>query len=96
MNGEVFVIPTITGSISAEGALSGSLAQEQSLKGTVSQQIEHDTYYDGPYEITPRVLGQTMATADKVMRTDVVIKDIPYSETTNPGGGTTVVIAYEE
>lgn len=95
MDGEIFVIPTISGGISAKGSISGSLSQEQSLQGTVSQQIEHDTYYDGDYEITPRVKGQTMATADKIMRTDVVINDIPYSETTNPDGGTTVVIAFE-
>lgn len=95
MNGEIFVIPTISGAISAEAALSGSISQEQSLKGTVSQQIEHDTYYDGAYEITPQVKGQTLPTADKVMRTDLVINDIPYSETTNPDGGTTVVIAFE-
>lgn len=96
MNGEIFVIPTISGGISAKGSISGSLSQEQSLKGTVSQQIEHDTYYEGDYEITPRTQGQTLPTADKVMKTDLVINDIPYSETTNPGGGTTVVIAFEE
>ena len=96
MDGEIFVIPTISGSISAEGTLSGSISQEQSLHGTVSQQIEHDTYYEGSYEITPRVLGQTLLTADKIMRTDLVINDIPYSETTNPGGGTTVAIAFED
>lgn len=96
MNGEVFVIPTISGAISAVTNLQGTISQEQSLKGTISQQIEHDTYYDGSYEITPRVKGQTLRTADKIMRTDLILDDIPYSETTNPGGGTTVVIAFEE
>lgn len=96
MDGEIYVIPTISGSISAQGSLSGSLSQEQSLTGEVSQIIGSNTYYDGDYEVIPRVVEQVLPTSDKVMRTDLVIKDIPYSETTNPDGGTTVVIAYEE
>lgn len=93
---EILVIPTITGEISAKQSLTGELTAEGRLQGIVSQDIVHDTYYEGPYEITPKVEGQTMATADKVMRTDVVINDIPYSEVHNEAGGLTVVIAYEE
>ena len=91
---EIFVIPTISGEISDKSHLSGQISAKQSLNGTISQKI-NQTYYDGDYEITPHVQGQTLPTADKVMRQDVVILDIPYSETTNPDGGTTVVIAYE-
>lgn len=93
---EILVIPTITGAISSTQSLQGSISAEQSLSGTVSQQIEYDTYYDGSYEITPTVEGQTMGTADKIMRTDVDIKPIPYSEVHNDAGGLTVVIAFEE
>ncbi len=93
---EILVIPTISGEISAEQSLTGSLTAEGRLQGTVSQELKHDTYYEGSYEITPRVKGQTLPTGDKIMRADLVINDISYSETTNPGGGTTVAIAFEE
>lgn len=93
---EILVIPTITGEISATQSLTGELTAEGRLQGTVSQDIVHNTYYEGSYEITPKVEGQTMATADKVMRTDVDIKPVPYSEVRNEAGGLTVVIAFEE
>ena len=93
---EILVIPTITGEISAKQSLTGELTAEGRLQGTVSQDIVHDTYYEGSYEITPKVEGQTMATADKVMRTDVDIKPVPYSEVRNEAGGLTVVIAFDE
>ncbi len=93
---EILVIPTITGEISAKQSLTGELTAEGRLQGTVSQDIVHDTYYEGSYEITPKLEDQVAPTADKVMRADMTVKEIPVSETTNPDGGTTVVIAYEE
>lgn len=51
--------------------------------------------YAGEYEITPTVDGQTMATAQKVMREDVTIKAIPYYDVSNTAGGSTVFIADE-
>lgn len=93
---EILVIPTISGEISAEQSLTGSLTAEGRLQGTVSQELKHDIYYEGSYEITPKVTEQTMATADKIMRTDVTINKVPYSEVHNEAGGLTVVIAFEE
>lgn len=92
---EIIIIPTISGEISAEQTLQGSITSEQSLRGTVSQQIEHDTYYEGAYEVTPKITEQTLETADKVMRTDVTVHEVPYSEVRNEAGGLTVNIAYE-
>lgn len=51
--------------------------------------------YEGEYVITPTVDGQTMATAQKVMRDDVTIKAIPYYDVSNNAGGSTVFIADE-
>jgi hypothetical protein len=51
--------------------------------------------YDGEYEITPKVDGQTMATKNKVMLNDVTILAIPYYVTGNTTGGDTVYIAKE-
>ena len=82
---EIFGYPIISGKISAE----------PTIKGSISNNVEK-TYYDGEYEVTPRLQAQTLETADKTMRKDITIKEVPVSETTNPDGGTTIVIAYEE
>lgn len=81
----IFGYPIISGKISAEPTITGSL----------SNNVEK-TYYDGEYEITPKLQEQILKTASKTMRKNVTIKEVPVSETTNPDGGTTVVIAYEE
>ena len=52
-------------------------------------------YYNGPYEVDPRKVEQTLETEEKSMREDVVIKAIYYAETTNVGGGYTAVIGME-
>lgn len=51
-------------------------------------------FYKGPYTVTPKVDEQTLATAQKSMSKDVTVEKIPYSEVTNPSGGTTVNIAF--
>ena len=91
----IFELPIINGEISKRQTISGNISAESSLKGSISRDIPKP-YYDGEYEVTPKVTEQTLETADKTMRKDVTVKEIPYSETTNPDGGTTVVIAYEE
>lgn len=48
--------------------------------------------YDGEYTVTPRVYAQTLATRYKTMRENVTVLEIPYYETTNPQGGSTVYI----
>ena len=55
----------------------------------------HD-YYRGDYVVTPRAFSATvLETADKLMRDDVTVLEIPYFETSNLGGGYTVYIADE-
>ena len=51
--------------------------------------------YEGPYEVTPKVDAQTLATADKVMLEDVTVNKIPYFAVGNTSGGETVYIAKE-
>ena len=50
--------------------------------------------YEGGYEVTPKVTEQTLATKHKSMTNDMTVLAVPYSEVTNPEGGTTVNIAY--
>lgn len=48
-------------------------------------------YYEGSYDITPKVIPQKMETKNKAMREDVLIRQIPYEAVSN-GSGTTVTI----
>lgn len=51
--------------------------------------------YQGPYEVTPKVNAQTLATAQKNMKYDMQIKAIPYFDVGNTSGGSTVYIGSE-
>ena len=50
--------------------------------------------YEGDYEIIPKAYKeQILNTKNKVMKQDVTVKAIPYYDTTNTAGGSTVYIA---
>ena len=51
--------------------------------------------YEGEYEVTPKISSQTLATAKKLMKDDVIIKSIPYFDVSNPAGGQTIYIGSE-
>lgn len=51
--------------------------------------------YGGPYEVTPRLDAQGLATKGMAMADDVTVGGIPSYRTTNAGGGYTVVIAQD-
>jgi len=58
---------------------------------------EYDSEYNGEYEVTPRVdKDTTLLTAKKIMRRNVVVKQIPYYETSNESDGATVYIGEVE
>lgn len=49
--------------------------------------------YAGVYDVTPLVAAETnMHTAGTYLDRDVVVREIPYAEASNPSGGTTVTI----
>lgn len=52
---------------------------------------EYDVY-EGDYIVTPKVVQQTLPTAQRLMQADVLIKEIPYAEVTNNVGGKTATI----
>lgn len=52
----------------------------------------HFPLYEGDYEVTPRVVAQTLETASKSMESDVTIHAIPYYEVDNVHQGQTVII----
>lgn len=52
---------------------------------------EYD-YYEGDYEITPKVTKQTVETKDRIMKNDFTVNEIPVFEVSNTSGGKTVTI----
>jgi hypothetical protein len=49
-------------------------------------------FYDGSYEVTPKIVEQKLMTANKVMEKDVIIERIPITTVSNSSGGNTVII----
>jgi len=49
-------------------------------------------YYDGEYEVTPRLEDQVLPTRALAMRDDLTVKEIPVTYTSNIFDGKTVVI----
>lgn len=94
ISGTVFVgdcEKRICGQVSNNAELMGAVASNSDISGTVFIEGGREKY-NGTYEVTPRVEEQTFATANKVMINDLVVKEIPYAEVSNPAGGTTVII----
>lgn len=48
--------------------------------------------YEGPYDVTPTAAEQILATEQRIMRRDLVIREIPYHRVSNIKGGETVTI----
>ena len=52
----------------------------------------HFPPYEGDYEVTPKIVAQTLETANKSLESDVTIHAIPYYEVDNVFKGQTVII----
>lgn len=71
-------------------AISESFA---ALEAVVDAKQDAIPIYDGVFEITPSATGETvLLTSGTAMDANVVVKKIPYVETENAAGGTTVTI----
>lgn len=83
----------IIGRLSGIRPLRGRLTPRMSLRGrlTIPTTI-HMEYYQGPYEVTPRLNQQILETNDKTMTDDVTVYEIPITYTSNPYDGKTVLI----
>lgn len=87
---------TLSGKLSVTGGLSGELSVIGGLSGELSVMTEkkYDEYY-GDYEVVPAAFNtQTLETANKVLRDDILVKEVPFFETSNDSG-VTVYIARE-
>ena len=65
---------------------------ESALKIVVSDAHEH---YAGDYTVIPQTEAQVLPTKDRIMVDNVTVKAIPYYETDNTQGGSTVYIGSE-
>ena len=67
-------------------------AYEVDLDTVIKVEYITGDMYDGPYEVTPTLETQMLATRNKTMRDDVTVFEIPYAEVGNTAGGTTATI----
>lgn len=73
-----------------EGKLS---AVDEPLIGSISSQIGPPVDpYEGDYVVIPKFTEQVLPTKDKTMQDDMVVKEIPTAEVSNPAGGLTLTI----
>lgn len=90
--GSINALETLSGFIAAEASLSGTLSSVGGLAGKVSVTKEYDIY-DGEYKIIPRIFEeQVLPTSNRVLKEDVVVKEVPFYETGNDSGGITAYI----
>jgi len=86
---------SLTGSVSAKSALSGKLSSNRTLSGNISIMKEYDVY-NGAYQVVPRAFdAQTLQTAEKLLKEDITVTDVPYWETSNESDGVSAYIAKE-
>lgn len=87
----------ITGNISPIKIINGNILSNKKIDGNITYgngSGETVPIYEGNYEVTPLAFQRTvLSTEGKKMENDVVVKEIPYYETSNLSGGTTVYIA---
>ena len=81
--------------LSEMGQIDISVVREAEFQiGLGSEIIIADKYaeYEGPSVVTPSSAEQTLFTADRVIKEDINIKSIPYTEIANYAGGNTAII----
>lgn len=49
-------------------------------------------FYNGDYIVVPRNYSQTLETAEKIMKNNVEVTEVPYTEISNSAGGITCII----
>ena len=77
---------------SAFSVLFDNAGADFKLKFSISGEKVEAEVYDGDYVVIPKVESQTMETAQKLMREDVVVRAIPFSKVPNTSGGNTISI----
>lgn len=79
------------------GEFNASFIDKDELKAKFNSQIIiiDKPDYEGPYHVIPKAwIDQRLETTGRVMRDDVTVEEVPYTEVSNPEG-TTCIIATE-
>lgn len=85
--------PTITLSVSGDASANLTIGENAIVALSVdTSAIDGGVPYDGPYTVRPSPNSQTLPTAQRRMRYDMEIEEIPYYKTTNEAGGYTAII----
>jgi len=75
----------------------GNISPINQISGNITYGIgkgEVTPIYEGKYNISPLAFEETvLLTKNKKMTENIIVKEIPYYETSNLSGGTTVYIA---
>ena len=82
----------LTGEIVSTYEITSEITSALAIQGQVSTMpLLHN--YEGTYEISPVAeLDIILETSNKILKNDIVVKEIPYFETSNESGGYTVII----
>lgn len=81
---------------SQHGALKGKIRSKISILASVRYPIDVSIpVYDGSYQAIPKSIEQVLPTKGTQMKEDVLVKAIPYFETSNEEGGITIFIGSE-
>lgn len=74
----------------------GSTSITASTGTPVIRELVGAPLYDGAYTVTPKAWeDQSLPTAQRILQRDVTVFEIPYYETSNLSGGSTVYIGSE-
>lgn len=86
---------TFHATFSENGRFSARFSEKKRLSAKFGeiQYIYSNEWYDGDYVVTP-IIGNDiiLATERKLMASDLTVKEIPITQTSNLYGGKTVVI----
>ena len=90
-------VKTLIGKMNPTESISGKVEKPSDMSGEININPEKDMpTYNGNYIIIPKAYKeQILETKEKMMEDNVVVKKIPYYETSNVDGGETVYIAGE-
>lgn len=68
----------------------------ENIMDEIELEIEGSGYvpetYKGAYEVIPDFNDQRLETAELLMSDDVIVREIPVAEVSNPAGGLTLTI----
>lgn len=88
-------LDSLSGKMSGQSILRGTLSSSESLNGAICVAKEYDAY-SGDYKVIPKASGsQILNTANKVLKEDILVTEVPYWETSNESNGLTAYIAKE-